>query len=76
VKTTGVFGKEGDHFQARIGVFWGHQDPMNVYRSIEIDKDTVISSPLAELDSVNMALRQVCFKLFNDFSHISLLGCL
>lgn len=46
--------------EARIGVFWGDKDDMNVYQKIDTDGGLVVSLPLAELEAVNIALRQVC----------------
>lgn len=45
--------------RARLGVFWGLKDEMNVYKEVEPIQGAVVSLPLAELESVNMALRQV-----------------
>lgn len=58
VQTTGILGKEGRKLHARIGVYWGQNDEMNVYKAVEPVDDSVVSSPLAEIDAVNMALRQ------------------
>lgn len=61
VKTTGILGKdENNVLHARIGVFWGREDALNVYKPVEPIGGGVVSLPLAELEAVNMALRQVC----------------
>jgi hypothetical protein len=60
VKTTGLLGKQDGKMEARIGVFWGDKDDMNVYQKIDTDGGLVVSLPLAELEAVNIALRQVC----------------
>lgn len=58
VQTTGILGRDGKTLKARIGVFWGRNDELNVYQDVVPIDESVVSLPLAEIEAVNMALRQ------------------
>jgi hypothetical protein len=72
-------GKDADSvMHARVGIFWGREDKLNVYKPVEPLEGTTTSLPLAELEAVNLALRQVnyftlieIYLIFRQFTSVN-----